>query len=160
MPNAPHAERFAALDSCHQQMLTQLQALSTLAQRIDAEEINADAPQRADQIERFFSDTARTHHAHEESTVFPPLLAGDDAALKETVQTLMQDHGWIEENWIELSPKLRAIASGNSWFEPAEFVSQVEIFVALVQNHIALEESTVFPAAKSIGVTDTDKQEP
>ena len=87
-----------------------------------------------------------------------PFWPETTTTLKATVKTLQQDHGWIEENWIELSPKLRAIASGNNWFEPAELVSQVEIFVTLVQNHIALEESTVYPAAKSLGATDTNKQ--
>lgn len=158
MPNAPKSVNFAALDTCHQQMLTQLKALTDLAKRIESEGIDADVQQPADQIETFFSGTSRAHHAQEEKVVFPPILAGDDETLKATVKTLQQDHGWIEENWIELSPKLRAIASGNNWFEPAELVSQVEVFVTLVQNHIALEESTVYPAAKSLGATDTNKQ--
>lgn len=157
MPTAPKAVSFAALDNCHQQMLAQLKALADLAQRIEAGGIDADAQQQADQIETFFSGTSREHHAQEEKVVFPPILASDDETLRATVTTLQQDHGWIEENWIELSPKLRAIASGNSWFEPAEFGRQVEIFVALVQNHIALEESTVYPAAKSLGASDTAK---
>lgn len=150
MPNSPKSESFSALDTCHQQMLEQLKALSALATRIEAEGIDGEAQQQADQIETFFSGTSRAHHAQEEKMVFPPILAGDDDELKATVTTLQQDHGWIEENWIELSPKLRAVASGNSWFEPAELVSQVEIFVKLVENHIALEESTVYPAAKSL----------
>jgi hemerythrin-like domain-containing protein len=151
MPNSPKPVSFSALDASHQQMLVQLKALSALAERIEAEGIDADAQQQADQIETFFSGTSRAHHAQEEKMVFPPILAGDDDELKATVTTLQQDHGWIEENWIELSPKLRASASGNSWFEPAELASQVAIFVALVQNHIELEESTVYPAVKSLG---------
>lgn len=157
MPNSPKPVSFSALDACHQQMLKQLTSLSALAQQIETQGIEADAQQQADQIETFFSGTSRAHHAQEEEMVFPPILAGKDEALKATVKTLQQDHGWIEENWIELSPKLRAIASGNSWFEPAELVSQVAIFVSLVQNHIELEESTVYPAAKLLGASDTKK---
>ena len=157
MPNSPKTVSFRSLDTCHQQMLEQLKALSALAQQIEAQGIDADAQQQADQIETFFSGTSRAHHAQEEKMVFPPILAGDDEALKATVKALQQDHGWIEENWIELSPKLRAIASGNSWFEPAELVSQVAIFVALVQSHIEQEESTVYPAAKSLGTADKTK---
>lgn len=157
MRNHPKSVSFAALDTCHQQMLAHLKALAELGQRIEADGIDADAQQQADQIETFFSGNSRAHHAQEEQMVFPLILASDDDALKAIVTALQQDHGWIEENWIELSPKLRAIASGNNWFEPAELVGQVEVFVALVQNHITLEESTVYPAAKSLNATNTDK---
>jgi hemerythrin-like domain-containing protein len=153
MSHSPKSAGFHALDTGHQQMLEHLQALSALAQHIETQGIDADAQQQADQIETLFSGTSRAHHAQEEEVVFPLILAGKDEALKATVKALQQDHGWIEENWIELSPKLRAIASGNSWFEPAELVSQVAIFVALVQNHIEQEEATVYPAAKSLGAT-------
>jgi hypothetical protein len=48
-------------------------------------------------------------------------------------------------NWIELAPQLRAIASGNFWFEASEFQHGVEIFLALCRNHMVLEEARVYP---------------
>jgi hemerythrin-like domain-containing protein len=77
------------------------------------------------------------------------LLAIGDPALTSAVNTLLQDHGWIEENWIELSPQLSAIASGNNWPDPAEFLHGVQVFVELCTDHIALEESVVYPESRA-----------
>jgi hypothetical protein len=66
------------------------------------------------------------------------------------VRTLQQDHGWIEENWIELAPQLRAIATGSHWFEPAELLHAVEVFHDLCLGHIALEESVIYPESKAL----------
>ena len=82
--------------------------------------------------------------------MFPALLASGDAALATAVRTLQQDHGWIEENWIEVGPRLRAIASGNGWTDPAEFQSYVDVFTALMRDHIALEEQLIYPKAKAL----------
>jgi len=75
-------------------------------------------------------------------------LASGNAELAQAVRTLQQDHGWIEENWIELAPQLRAIAVGNDWIDAAEFQHDVEVFLELCNGHIALEETLVYPAAK------------
>jgi hypothetical protein len=48
-------------------------------------------------------------------------------------------------NWIELAPQLRAITSGNFWFEASEFQHGVEVFLALCRNHMDLEETCVHP---------------
>jgi hemerythrin-like domain-containing protein len=62
---------------------------------------------------------------------------------------LQQDHGWIEENWIELSPQLRALALGNTWLDAAEFNHYAEVFLELCREHIALEESMIYPESKA-----------
>ncbi|MGI9133645.1 MAG: hemerythrin domain-containing protein, partial [Rhodoferax sp.] len=64
------------------------------------------------------------------------------------VRRLQQDHGWIEENWLELAPQLRAIASGNSWLDSAEFQHYTEVFIDLCREHIALEESQAYPQSR------------
>jgi hemerythrin-like domain-containing protein len=143
------AAPFEALDACHRQMLAHLQELAELAQRIENADIDADTQHRAGAIEAFFSGTARQHHEQEEKTVFAPLLAAGDPAMTEAVRTLQQDHGWIEENWIELAPQLSAIASGNSWPEAAEFQHGVQVFVQLLTGHIALEETIVYPESRA-----------
>jgi hemerythrin-like domain-containing protein len=73
------------------------------------------------------------------------------------VRTLQQDHGWIEENWIEVGPRLRAIALGNGWTDPAEFQSYVDVFTALMREHIALEERLIYPQAKAIWAKATSQ---
>ena len=79
----------------------------------------------------------------------PSLLDSAEAELIVAVEKLQQDHGWIEENWLELGPQLRAIAAGNSWFEVTEFQHNVEVFLTLCQSHIELEESLIYPQAKA-----------
>jgi hemerythrin-like domain-containing protein len=149
MSAVPKPVSFEALDACHQQTHVHLTGLAELARHIDAVGVDAQAQQQAAAIEAFFSGTSREHHAEEEKTVFPPLLASGNAELVEAVRTLQQDHGWIEENWIELGPQLRAIASGNNWFDAAEFQHDVEVFLELCQGHIALEETLVYPESKA-----------
>ena len=79
MSTSPAPASFEALDACHQQIQLHLAELATLAQRIEAGEVDAVAQQQAGTIEAFFSSTSRQHHAEEEKTVFPPLLAnGND----------------------------------------------------------------------------------
>ena len=140
---------FEALDACHRQMLAHLATLAELARQIETKGVDAAAQRQAGEIEAFFSGASREHHEQEERTVFPPLLANGDPALTEAVRTLQQDHGWIEENWIELAPQLSAIASGNNWPDAAEFQHGVQVFVDLCTGHIALEESVVYPESRA-----------
>jgi len=145
----PKASGFDALDACHQQIHVHLQQLSDLAQHIEAVGVDEQAQHRAAEIEKFFSSTSREHHQEEERKVFPPLLNSGNAELAAAVRTLHQDHGWIEENWIELAPQLRAIADGNNWYEVAEFQHAVQVFVDLCNGHIALEETLIYPESKA-----------
>jgi len=91
----------------------------------------------------------REHHLLEEAAVFPALLASDDAELVTVVRTLMQDHGWIEQNWIEIAPQLRAVAQGHHWIDPAEFSHGAEVFLELCYGHAALEDTVIHPRAQS-----------
>ncbi|MEI8030519.1 MAG: hemerythrin domain-containing protein [Comamonadaceae bacterium] len=145
----PKLVDFQALDECHQQIQVHLAQLSELAQRIEAVGVDAAAQHQAGVIEAYFSGTSRQHHAEEERSIFPPLLASGDAELVAAIRTLQQDHGWIEENWIELAPQLRAIASGNNWFDAAELQHCVIVFLALCQSHIMMEETLIYPEARA-----------
>lgn len=145
----PEPFSFVALDACHQQMQMHLAELAALARQMETSGVDANAQRQAGAIEAFFSSTARQHHAEEEKNVFPDLLTSGNPELVAAVHALHQDHGWIEENWIELGPQLRAITLGNNWFDTADFVHGVQVFLTLCQDHIALEESLVYPEAKA-----------
>jgi hemerythrin-like domain-containing protein len=149
MTAAADIVNFEALDACHQLINLHLTELAALAQRIEADGVDAKAQQQASAIEAFFSATSRQHHLDEEKNVFPLLLAGGNPELAAAVGTLQQDHGWIEENWLELAPQLRAIALGNNWLDGAEFQHYVEVFLELCRGHIALEESLIYPESKA-----------
>ena len=140
---------FDALDACHRQIQEYSLALKGMAARLAAQGIDDTVRSQAGAIEAFFSNTSRAHHAEEEVKVFPALLASEDAALVTAVRTLQQDHGWIEENWLELAPRLRAIASGQGWIDETELLSYVDVFLALMEGHIALEETLIYPESKA-----------
>jgi len=140
---------FQELDACHRQIHEHLAGLTALAQHVQLVGIDAEVMQQAGAIEQFFSGTSRDHHAQEERSVFPALLSSGNSELETAVRTLQQDHGWIEENWIELGPQLRAIATGSNWVDPAEFLHAVEVFVELCMGHIALEETLIYPESKA-----------
>jgi iron-sulfur cluster repair protein YtfE (RIC family) len=139
----------AELDAHHRQIRDHLDRLAALATRVQTEDLGADIRAEARAIEAFFSGSMRQHHRIEETSVFPPLLESGDAELVTAVRTLQQDHGWIEENWIEIAPQLRAIAEGNHWVEPAEFLHGAEVFLELCYGHTALEELMIYPEARA-----------
>jgi len=141
-------DRFDALDACHQQIHQHLALLAGVLQQMQAGADEASYRKEAGLIDAFFSGSSRQHHAEEEKCVFPALLASDNAELVHAVRTLQQDHGWIEQNWLELSPMLRAIAQGEDWVDMAEMQHTVEVFLALCSDHIALEETLIYPEAK------------
>jgi len=140
---------FEPLDACHRQIHSHLASLTALVRQLDASDADEASREQARTIEAFFSGSSRQHHADEERDVFPPLLASPDEALVRAVRSLQQDHGWIEENWLELSPQLRAIADGHGGFDWAEFAHAAEVFLTLCEEHIALEESLIYPASKA-----------
>lgn len=143
-----NANHFKALDACHHQIHVHLAELTDLMERLETVGDTAHCRQKAKTIEAFFSETSRDHHVEEEKNVFPNLLLSDNAELVQAVQTLQQDHGWIEQNWIELAPMLRAIAQGEDWVDMAEFKHNSEVFVNLCHDHIVLEETLIYPEAK------------
>jgi hemerythrin-like domain-containing protein len=142
-------DQFKALDKCHREIQEHLDQLTDLFSRLEADSDSAHCRQKAKTIEAFFSSTSREHHAAEDKNVFPALLASDNAELVQAVRTLQQDHGWIEQNWLELAPMLRAIAQGEDWVDMAEMRNAIEVFLALMHDHIVLEETLIYPEAKS-----------
>jgi hemerythrin-like domain-containing protein len=145
---APAMPGFETLDRTHARVLEILGQFDRLLQHLDDNGADAVAQASAREILAFFADSARQHHADEEHFVFPGLLASGDAALVQNVQRLQQDHGWLEEDWLELAPQIEAIAQGYSWYDLATLRAALPVFTALYQEHIALEESMIYPEAK------------
>ena len=81
MGSATAQPAFDALDACHQQIQAHLQSLSDLAKTVADRGIDDQVRQQAETIEAFFSGTSRQHHAQEEASVFPELLASGNADL-------------------------------------------------------------------------------
>jgi hemerythrin-like domain-containing protein len=141
---------FESLDATHREAVKMLRALEQLLPHVSDNGPDEAARTSAREIMAFFSGPARQHHADEEALVFPDLLGSSDEAMVQHVRRLQQDHGWLEEDWLQLSPHIEAIASGYNWYDLEMLRKAVPVFWELYREHIVLEEAIVYPAAKRL----------
>lgn len=146
----PVPDGFEALDRTHREVIVVLGRLAQLLDHVDDNGPDEAARRIAAEIRAFFGGHARQHHADEEQFVFPGLLTAGDAELVHQVKRLQQDHGWLEEDWLELAPQIEAIERGYNWYDLAVLRHALPIFEALYLEHITLEETVVYPAAKRL----------
>jgi hemerythrin-like domain-containing protein len=144
----PSLPEFEVMDQAHKAVLVMLDRFDQLVARLNDQGLDEAARQGARDILAFFNGPGRTHHADEETHVFPGLLAGSDQDLVHDVKRLQQDHGWLEEDWDELRPHVLAIADGYNGYDLPLLTAALPVFRALYMEHIHLEESRVYPAAK------------
>jgi hemerythrin-like domain-containing protein len=144
----PTPPDFEVLDATHREVVRTLERLQQWIEQIESQGVTAATRATADEVCRFFDGSARAHHAAEETHVFPTLLASGDAALVQHVRRLQQDHGWLEEDWLELQPQLRAVVEGYNWYDLDFLRAAVPVFTDLYRDHIALEENIVYPESR------------
>jgi hemerythrin-like domain-containing protein len=144
----PPRDGFKVLDACHQRTLVLLDTLARLVARLDHSGLDQQAQAMAGEIVQFFSTTVRRHHEDEERHVFPRLVESAEPHVVNTVLKLQQDHDWLEEEWMALSPQLEAMAAGRPWFDLEALRQGSEAFIALSRDHIALEESCIYPEVR------------
>lgn len=147
-PALVQPDHFEMLDQTHRDVMVQLGRLGELIEHLERHGVDDRARELAKSIADFFNGHARQHHAEEEARVFPALLASGDGDLVHHVRRLQQDHGWLEEDWLELAPPLEAIASGYTWYDLEMLRHALPVFTELYRDHILLEETVVYPAAK------------
>jgi hemerythrin-like domain-containing protein len=140
---------FMARDATHHDIHAHLLRLAQWGQDYAEQSETPALRAEAQVIERFFTATAHDHHQDEEKNVFPLLLNSEQPEeVVQALKTLQQDHHWIELNWREIAPMIRAIADGEDWVEPSELQHGIEVFVNLCLDHITLEETLIYPEAK------------
>lgn len=149
--NRQHTTRdgFQILDECHRHTLAALHTLNALVARLESEGHSEHVRAMAAQVVKFFSTTAREHHEDEERHIFPKALTSGDAYVVQAVLRLQQDHSWLEEDWLELSAHLNALAAGQSLWDLDFLREATDVFTALSHDHMALEESCVYPQARA-----------
>ncbi len=147
-PPAPTLPPLASLQATHRELLLALNQLQQLVKDIDRDGLTAESRAIARSLVRFIDDIGRHHHAEEERLVFPALLDSGDVDLVQHVRRLQQDHGWLEEDWHELGPQLDALAHGIGGADMDTVAASVEVFAQLYRDHIALEETVVYPEAR------------
>ena len=141
---------FETLDHAHQSALRMLESFNLLLVQLQDEGLGGPARASAQQILAFFNGPGRHHHDDEEERVFPHLLASNDSELVAQVKCLQQDHHWLEEDWRELAPHVKAVAEGYNGYDLPMLTVALPVFDALYRDHIALEETRVYPAAKRL----------
>jgi hemerythrin-like domain-containing protein len=150
-PPAPgDHDGFGVLDACHRQTVVALDRLEILVDRLESGEVDAQAKALASEVVEHFSTVARQHHQDEERHVFPRLASSADAETVQAVLRLQQDHYWLEEDWLEMWPHLDAVACGRTSFDLDVLREATAVFVALSRDHIALEESLLYPQARAL----------
>jgi hemerythrin-like domain-containing protein len=144
----PPMPTFEMLDATHRAVMETLERLQQWVQALDDQGITPATRATAEEICSFFDGSARAHHAAEEQRVFPSLLSSGNAVLVHHVRRLQQDHGWLEEDWLELQPQLRAVVEGYNWYDLDFLRAAVPVFTDLYRDHISLEENVVYPESR------------
>lgn len=144
---------FEMLEACHERVQRTLTLMARLQQHLLEKGQDDSARQAARDVMRYFDLAAPLHHQDEELHVFPPLLAGTDAALRRLVQGLMQDHRQMESAWQPARAVLLAVAEGPASDWAPLGTGQTDAlnrFAALYAQHIQNEEGLVYPAAQAM----------
>ena len=142
---------FEFLDATHATLGQHLHTLMGMAKPLQDGSLSPAQVSQLKSLCKFFDKEARQHHLDEELHIFPPLYESHDEQLVHTVKQLQQDHGWLEENWLELHPLIEQAIQGNSYiWEELEHAMQV--FNSLYLDHMVLEERIAYPGAKTQAV--------
>jgi hemerythrin-like domain-containing protein len=139
---------FEFLDKTHADIKAQLHIMRAVVSAIEADGLDLHTREQARRLVHYFNTEARQHHLDEEKHIFPGLHDSQVPEVAHAAETLRQDHGWLEENWIQIAPSLDAAANGNMWFDPQELHHAIDVFEALYLDHMMLEESLIYPEAK------------
>lgn len=152
-PGAPSFDDpLGMLRACHGRIDKQLDTLQRLAAHLPEHGADAQAQAAAQAILRYFDHAAPHHHADEEASLFPRLLARVPAA-RDLVAQLEREHEAVfAVNWRRLRPHLAAIAAGQRDVLPPGLVGEVR---AAYASHIALENGTLLPMAAE-ALTDAE----
>lgn len=139
---------FDFLAQTHHDIQGQVRQLRALMEAIESDGLNPANRRTAREVLDYFNGEARQHHLDEEKHIFPALLNSQDPQVVQAAEHLIQDHGWLEENWLQIAPSIEAAANGNLWFDTIELRHAVDVFEALYTDHILLEEVLAYPEAR------------
>jgi hemerythrin-like domain-containing protein len=151
-PAAGFEAPFDMLTACHERVQRTLALMSRLQQHVLTHGQDESARQAARDVMRYFDLAAPLHHQDEELHVFPPLMAGNDPALRAVVERLMADHRKMETAWSAARMALAGVAesSPQAWLPlTPEQTRALDQFASLYNRHIEDEEHLVYPAAQA-----------
>ena len=150
-PPAPgFAQPFDMLCACHEKLQRTLALLVRLRAHLGAHGADDQARQAARDVMRYFDMAAPQHHRDEELHVFPPLLAGSDAAAKAVAERLQREHVQMEARWPPARAVLAGIGDGQLQALSGADAAALDASCTLYADHIAAEEQIAYPAAAEL----------
>lgn len=149
-PAAGFEQPFAMLEACHERVQRTLALLDRLRVHVREKGGDENARQAARDVLRYFDIAAPLHHEDEELHVFPLLLARAAPEVTRAVRGLQQDHVAMAAYWAAARTPLQALVDGATSVFSTEDEAALERFAACYADHIALEESVVYPAAQAL----------
>jgi hemerythrin-like domain-containing protein len=148
------------LVACHERVQRSLDLMARLQQHLLATGCDEQARSAARDVLRYFDVAAPLHHQDEELHVFPALLVGPDAALRELAGELIEDHRRMEAAWGAARAALAEIAQGmtGALLLSAEQTAALDHFAGLYTQHIVREEGLAYPGALAqLSATDLQR---
>lgn len=135
---------------CHTGIITQLAALATLPELMEAAE---NARRVAESTLELFTHGVHEHHADEERELFPSVLRSAQPGLEHDqvqlmIERLTQEHRSVEALWKILEPSIKAAAKGKA--AEGMNVSMVDELVRIYLAHAQYEEQSFLPLAATI----------
>jgi hemerythrin-like domain-containing protein len=156
-PAAGFEAPFEMLDACHERVERMLGLIQRLQQHLQERGCDDSARQAAQDVMRYFDLAAPLHHQDEERHVFPPLMAGPDAAVKALVLRLIQDHRQMELAWVDARTVLQTVTEHGSQPGAGPWTGltvwhQVKLndFARLYRQHLDDEDQVAYPAARAL----------
>lgn len=132
------------LGACHDRVRASLALLQRLQAHLAAHSNDADARSAAHDVRRYFNLAAPAHHEDEERHVVPLLQASGEAEAVAIAAQLLTDHRRLRQLWMELDAMLARVEAGHPAPSLALWLA-VHDFVALHEQHLALEDGQAFP---------------
>jgi len=131
----------AMLRACHARMERQLATLLRLGRHLPEHGADAQARSAARAILRYFDSAAPMHHADEEASVFPRLVARRPEAARPVAELAVQ-HDVLESRWRRLRVLLSGISAGQRANLPPK---DIQDFADAYSAHLTRENAWLLP---------------
>ena len=151
-PDAGFDDPLAMLYDCHRRVERFLNILASVVRDAESETLTEAQIKSVHAALHYFRESGVKHTRDEEESLFPRILGLIAADVRQSIENLQQEHhdadqlhdriDYLYELWIAkttLNPQ-----------DKLELVQATESLSVLYSKHIAIEESLIFPTAKSI----------
>jgi iron-sulfur cluster repair protein YtfE (RIC family) len=147
-PARDRSNPFAMLEQSHARLREQLGALIKAAQMLDRHGDDPTARNEVVEISAFFDRSVTRHEQDEEQSLFPRLR--ENFRLRRVLESLEADHRLHERLHSELGELAAACARGALKPSRAATLSKLASSLDVAYaDHIEIEESQLFPAARA-----------